>query len=198
MKTILVFLLLFCVVATSRAQRVCLYDLENRKAVYYQNDEPYSGEFECFNAAGRLVLHGFLSNGLLDSVVISYDNKGNILKNIVYDKGRIIEQMICTDETLWRTCETYKGDTLHGPWERTFINDFKKIIGHYENGEPVGKWYILDKHGNVFVENTFTEDSVFQVTYQKKKNKQIMWIEKSSKARPYIMKREKIVTLIKE
>jgi antitoxin component YwqK of YwqJK toxin-antitoxin module len=190
---IITLYLCFTLYSLNVKSQICLNDLEKQDALYTQNNQPFSGRYTCKNSKGLIVADGFVKNGLLDSISVMYDDNGKIKAKFNYNKGVVINRMICEEDPFYRTCISYKGDIMHGVWEKYYKNDSLRERRYYENGEPSGSWTVWDKKQIPFVESYFTADSMFQTTHQYRKHKHIILYEKASRARPQRIQRERKV-----
>lgn len=79
-------------------------------------------------------------DGTLDGSYIEYDNKGNLIKNIIYSGGGIVSEYHISHDNSGKVEFHKKHGKLDGQWTRWYPNGNIAEEGHYKNGDRDGLW----------------------------------------------------------
>lgn len=124
---------------------------------FYKEGKPYTGEVEGYGGEDINLLYekANYKDGFLDGKYTRYNSKGEIIGEVIFDKGKIVSGEISTKDTPQKnyyTITTYNGDraiikkyyddgsVLEKECKVNIIKESRTSI--YDDG--VGKYYILD------------------------------------------------------
>lgn len=169
-KILTISLLLFCATCLS-GQPVCINDFEIKDFLYWHNGVIYTGNYSCFDNNGTLRSHGYVKDGMLDSITEYYDQNGILTEMIWYKDNQIDQRRLFKNVTTSKLVITLKDNYEHGLWERYFPSGQIKERRYYDHGNPTGVWTTWDSRGRIIIENDFMSDTIVTKYHGYKNNR---------------------------
>lgn len=124
-------------------------DLKVKSAVYYLNDELYTGK-----AVSKKDRFYFI-DGRANGKWITFYNNGNIKSIINWEMGKLHGKYILYENDGTKSSEAvYFQGKENGPYKTYHKNGRLRMSGQYEMGKPIGTWEYFDNSGKLTGQTT--------------------------------------------